>query len=94
MKVDASALVYERVNSPLTKKSEMEKVAVEFEALFLSEMLKSAKFGESRDAFGGGIGEDQYSSFLRNEQAKQIAKQGGIGVADMIMERFRAEKNA
>ena len=47
-------------------------VARELEASFLAEMLKSAGVGEARKAFGGGAGEDQFSSFLvrfRNRRA-------------------------
>ena len=54
------------------------------EAGFLSEMLGHAGMGESRDSFGGGVGEDQFSSFLRQEQAKQMVAKGGIGLAERL----------
>ena len=54
------------------------------EANFLSEMLGYAGMGASRDAFGGGIGEDQFASFLRQEQAKQMVAKGGIGLAERL----------
>jgi peptidoglycan hydrolase FlgJ len=57
------------------------------EASFLSEMLGHAGFGEARDAFGGGIGEEQFASFLRQEQAKHMVAKGGIGLAEQL---FRA----
>lgn len=58
--------------------------AMELEASFLAEMLKSAGLGESRETFGGGAGEDQFSSFLVRAQADQIAKAGGIGLAESL----------
>lgn len=61
------------------------------EASFLSEMLKSAGLGKSRDEFGGGVGEDQYSSLLATEQAKAMVEAGGIGLAESIY-RSLAEK--
>lgn len=61
--------------------------ARELEAAFLSEMLRHAGAGEARDSFGGGIGEDQFASFLRDEQARAMAAAGGIGLAESI---FRA----
>lgn len=54
------------------------------EASFLAEMLGHAGMGESRESFGGGIGEDQFASFLRQEQARQMAAKGGIGLAEQL----------
>lgn len=62
----------------------LREAAVELEASFLAEMLKSAGLGESREGFGGGAGEDQFSSFLVREQANQIARSGGIGLAESL----------
>jgi len=42
-------------------------VAKDLETAFLSEMLKSIGFGEIPESFGGGAGEDQFASFLREE---------------------------
>lgn len=51
------------------------------EAAFLSEMLKSSGFAQSRSTFGGGVGEDQFASFLRDAQAREMVRAGGIGLA-------------
>lgn len=71
--------------SPQTKlHAELRAKAVELEANFLAEMLKSAGLGKTRDAFGGGVGEDQFGSFLRQAQADQLASTGGLGLAESI----------
>ncbi|WP_299506746.1 rod-binding protein [Cypionkella sp.] len=57
------------------------------EASFLSEMLGYAGVGKTPQEFGGGIGEDQFGSFLRDEQARQMVEKGGIGLAEQL---FRA----
>ncbi|WP_036760701.1 rod-binding protein [Leisingera daeponensis] len=62
----------------------LREAAIELEASFLAQMLKSAGLGESREGFGGGAGEDQFSSFLIREQANQIARAGGIGLAESL----------
>lgn len=63
----------------------LREAAIELEASFLSEMLKSAGLGKSREGFSnGGAGEDQFSGFLVQAQAKEIAKSGGIGLAETI----------
>ncbi|OED48563.1 flagellar biosynthesis protein FlgJ [Rhodobacteraceae bacterium (ex Bugula neritina AB1)] len=65
-------------------KDPLREAAIELEASFLAEMLKSAGLGESSEAFGGGAGEEQFSSFLIREQANQIARSGGIGLAESL----------
>ncbi|WP_405108431.1 rod-binding protein [Phaeobacter sp. BS52] len=62
----------------------LRKAAQELEATFLTEMLKSAGLGESRETMGGGAGEDQFSSFLVRAQAEQITKAGGVGLAESL----------
>jgi Rod binding domain-containing protein len=65
----------------------LHKLAQDLEATFLSEMLVYAGLGQTRDAFGGGAGEEQFASFLRQEQATAMVKAGGIGLAESL---FRA----
>lgn len=57
--------------------------AEEMEASFLSEMLSYTGLNETSD-FAGGEGENQFSSFLREEQAKAMVRHGGIGLAETI----------
>lgn len=68
-------------------------VAQSLEAQFLSEMLKSAGVGKTPEAFGGGSGEDQFSSFLRDEQAKLMTQSGGIGLAQSLFDSMIAKYN-
>jgi len=63
--------------------------AQKLEATFLSEMLKAAGLGETRKAFGGGAGEDQFSSFLRQAQAEEMVKAGGIGIAESLYQALK-----
>jgi len=50
----------------------------------MAEMLGHAGFGAARESFGGGAGEEQFSSFLRQEQANAMVKAGGIGLAESL----------
>ncbi len=68
----------------------LREAAIALEASFLAEMLKSAGLGEKRVSYGGGAGEDQFSSFLVQEQAKQISRAGGIGLAETIFQAMKA----
>ncbi|WP_050526135.1 rod-binding protein [Pseudorhodobacter aquimaris] len=69
------------------KPNPLREKAAELEAAFLAEMLGYAGLGAARDSFGGGIGEEQFSSFLRQEQATAMVKAGGIGLTEVL---FRA----
>ncbi|AJE44801.1 rod-binding protein [Celeribacter indicus] len=64
-------------------------VSRQLEATFLAEMLKSAGFGQTREAFGGGAGEDQFSSFLVHAQAEKMVEAGGLGLAEQIFNALR-----
>jgi Rod binding domain-containing protein len=68
----------------------LREAANQLEATFLAEMLKSAGFGDPRESYGGGIGEDQFSSFLRDAQAENMVKAGGIGLAEALFEAMKA----
>jgi hypothetical protein len=69
--------------------------AEELEATFLSEMLAHSGLGEMQGSFSGGEGEAQFSSFLRQEQARLIVQKGGLGLAELIFNSMvRAEDNA
>ena len=71
----------------------LREAAKELEANFLAEMLKSAGVGKTPEAFGGGAGEDQFASFLRLEQAREMANAGGIGLAESLYEAMKERAN-
>lgn len=62
------------------------------EAAFLAEMLKGAGVAEPPESFGGGAGEGQFASFLREAIAVEIVESGGIGLAGSIYEQLAARK--
>lgn len=72
----------------LKQSREMEKIAgaaEEFEAVFISEMMKPMFAGLSTEApFGGGKGEEVFRSMLIQEYGKVLAKTGGVGIADAV----------
>lgn len=69
-----------------TGRAKFKEVAVVLEASFLAEMLKYTGHGESRSSFGGGEGEDAFTSLLVREQATLMAESGGIGLAEQIID--------
>lgn len=66
--------------------NKIREAAQEFEAVFLSQMLKPMFEGiSSAPPFGGGQSEEMYRSLMMDEYGKSIAKAGGIGIADQVM---------
>jgi len=63
-------------------------LAKELEVTFLSEMLKAAGFDKRSSGFDGGIGEEQFTSFLREAQAEAMVDAGGIGLAEALFRAF------
>lgn len=76
-----------------SKDAALRGAAQKLEATFLAEMLKAAGLGESRSAFGGGSGEDQFSSFLVQAQAEVMVAAGGIGLAEALFDALKEREN-
>lgn len=61
------------------------KMAEDFEAVFLSQMLQPMFANLSAEKpFGGGSSEDMWRSMQVEEYGKAITKAGGIGIADTV----------
>ncbi|MES0828006.1 rod-binding protein [Ruegeria sp. SCP11] len=82
---------------PPSTAEKLKAAAVELEAAFLAEMLKSSGLGETSKSFGGGAGEDQFSSFLVKYQARALAESGGVGLSEILfqsmMEKTHGDKS-
>lgn len=55
------------------------------EIAFVTKMLDLAGLDGAGGSFGGGAGEEQFQSFLRNEQARLIVESGGLGLSEHFM---------
>ena len=83
------------LSEPSPRDTILRRTAENLESAFLSEMLKSAGFDRARESFGGGAGEEQFTSFLRDEEARAMVHAGGLGLAESIFEALkRRERNA
>lgn len=74
----------DQYSAPPRSTASLKAVTIDLEARFLAEMLTAAGLGQAREIMGGGVGEDQFASYLNSEQAKLIAHNGGIGLAESI----------
>ena len=66
--------------------AELRAVAESFEATFLAEMLSYTGLNAMPEGFGGGAGEDAFSSLLTERHARLLAERGGIGLAERIFD--------
>lgn len=78
---------------PSSRDADLRESAQRLEAAFLAEMLKGTGLGEHRGEFGGGVGEEQFTSFLREAYANEMAKRGGIGLAESIFEALKERRD-
>jgi len=63
----------------------IEEVAQEFEAVFISEMMKPMFEGiKVNETFGGGKGEEVFRGMMLQEYGKIMAQTGAIGIADQV----------
>ena len=69
--------------------------AEQFEAFFIGEMMNYMTEGiKSDDMFGGGHGEDMWKTMLNQEYGKQVAKSGGLGIANQVMKGMLAAQES
>lgn len=68
--------------------------AAELETVFLSEMLSHTGLDQQGQGFGGGIGTDQFASFLRQEQARIMVARGGIGLTERLFRAMGGQADA
>lgn len=79
---------------PSPHQARLREAASALEASFLSVMLGSAGLGAARGPFGGGAGEEQFSSFLVQAYADEISARGGIGLAESLFDALKETTHA
>lgn len=74
------------LDAPSIMSERMRQTAEDFEASFLTQMLKPMFDSLSTEApFGGGEAEGTWRGFLVEAMAKQTVKAGGLGLSDTIV---------
>lgn len=85
------AATSQKANAAITAKdiAKAEETAKEFEAVFVSEMMKPMFEGISTDGmFGGGKGEEVFRGMLLQEYGKMVSQSGSIGLSDQIKQQM------
>ncbi len=72
-------------SSPVDKNSRLYQVSVEFEAIFIKQMLNVMRKSVAKTGLlDGGLAEEFFEDMLYDEYAKKMAENGSFGIADMI----------
>lgn len=68
----------------------IDEAAQDFEASFLTEMLRPMfeEVNKPNELFGGGKGEEIFSGMMTEEYGKKIAERGGVGLAQFVRDEM------
>lgn len=66
------------------------KAAEEFEAVFIATFIGEMLEQSRPRTVGGGAGEQMFGSLLANEIAREIARSGGLGLAQSVAAQLDA----
>jgi murein DD-endopeptidase MepM/ murein hydrolase activator NlpD len=76
------------------QKSELKKAAQEFEAVFITHMLKVMRETiEESGLLEGGIGKSTYTEMFDQEVSLSLAKRGTLGISDLIYKNLVANSS-
>ncbi len=75
------------------KHSELYKASLDFESLFIRQMLEVMRKTVHRedDMLGGGMSQDIFEGMLYDEYAKKMAQTAGFGLADTIYRQLSSK---
>ena len=81
-------------NESETKKSEIKKLAKDFESIFIDVVLKSMRETVQKSGFiDGGNAEDMYQSMLDSEYSKLMSQNDGTGLGAMLEKQLLRLEN-
>lgn len=67
------------------RKAQVERSAVEFESVFLSQMLRGMTVGLAGPGSLADAESNPFAGMLQDEYARLIARSGGVGIAGAVM---------
>lgn len=86
---DALSNAGDKTDAQTLNDRKLDKVAKDFEAVFISQMLAPMFEGIDTDPnFGGGAGEEMFRGMMVEEYGKMLAERGGIGLKAAIKDQL------
>ena len=86
---DFSQFTTLRAEATKNPNAALEEVAAQFESIFLQQMLKSMRDATVKGDLFDSSQMDTYQSMADQQLAVQLAEQGGIGLARMMVEQMQ-----
>ena len=80
--------------APAGEKAQLQKVAKQFEAVFLRQMIGSMRQANLGDGAFDSSATEQFRDMADARTADSMAEQGGFGVADLLTRQFAARTAA
>ncbi|WNY63199.1 rod-binding protein [Borreliella carolinensis] len=79
------------IKKSFQKNEELRKASLEFEAMFIKQMLESMKktLNKDQNLLNGGQVEEIFEDMLCEQRAKQIAQAQSFGLADLIYNQLQ-----
>ena len=90
----AAALRGNDAKAAAARFNKVKDTAKDFEAMFLHSMFQQMFANVGQGPFSGGSGAKVWQSFLTDEYAKNVAKSGGVGLADSVFKELIAQQEA
>lgn len=78
------------IRTDTIRNDEAAKVTEEFEAVFIATFLAEMLDQARPKTMGGGAGEQMFGSLMAQEVAREIARSGGLGLAQSITAQIDA----
>ncbi|QFI14860.1 rod-binding protein [Borrelia sp. CA_690] len=82
------------IKKSFQKNEELRKASLEFEAIFIKQMLESMKktLNKDQNLLSGGQVEEIFEDMLYEQRAKQIAQSQSFGIANSIYNQLQKNK--
>jgi flagellar protein FlgJ len=88
----SNPLNHSQVRKPVDKSSELYKACVDFESLFIKQMLDvMRKTVKKEGLLGGGMSEEIFTDMLYDEYSKKMAETAQFGLAQTIYDQVSSK---
>ncbi|WP_029358510.1 rod-binding protein [Borreliella garinii] len=82
------------IKKSFKKNEELRKASLEFEAIFIKQILESMKktLNKNQNLLSGGQVEEIFEDMLYEQRAKQMAQSQSFGIANLIYNQLQKDK--
>ena len=78
-----------KIKSSNKKLKELEKIANQFEAIFVNQILKQARQGKIAEGILNSNAEETFNSLIDQEYSKVLSNKSNFGIAEALVDQFK-----